>query len=151
MVSLCTHFSSGSLHVSTWGHLSPISPTVSLRNDTPKKMGRQQSPPAHRESCGFPSGSPAGSEAEIGRGTEEGGWGGRSRDASPALNLHSGPRTPGGLVASRHGDVWHSSMATLDQKWKPAYSEGFRGRWGCGGQLLGVWLDFMVLAVWMIC
>lgn len=51
----------------------------------------------------------------------------------------------------RRGDVWHSSVATLDQKWKPAYPEGFRGLWGCGGHLLGVWLDFMVLAVWMIC
>lgn len=68
----------------------------------------------------------------------------------PDLNLPSGLGTPGGL-GCRRGDVWHSSVATLDQKWKPAYPEGFRGRWGCGGHLLGVWLDFMVPAVWMIC
>lgn len=157
MVSLCTHFSSGSLHVSTWGHLSPISPTISLRNHTPKKMGLQQSPrPTETRGCVHALQPAAEQKQERdGGGDAPGGHprgaGRPRRNTSPAPNLRSGLRTPGGLVAARRGDVWHSSVATLDQKWKPAYPEGFRGRWGCGGHLLGVWLDFMVRAILMIC
>lgn len=61
------------------------------------------------------------------------------------------PKTPGGLVAARHGDVWHSLVTSLGQKWKPAYAEGFGGRWGLRGHHFGVWLDFMVPTVRMIC
>lgn len=72
---------------------------------------------------------------------------GERRNTSPASNLHSGLRTPGGLVAARHGDIWHSSMATLDQKWKPAYPEGFRGQWDRRGHLLGsVWISWSGLS-----
>lgn len=50
----------------------------------------------------------------------------------PALNLHPSLRTPGGLVAARCGDIWHSSMATLNQKWNSATQRASEGAEAAG-------------------
>jgi hypothetical protein len=50
----------------------------------------------------------------------------------------SHPTTPGGLVTARHGDVWQSSVATLDPKWKPASPKTSEGAGAAGSLLRGL-------------
>lgn len=68
-------------------------------------------PPAPRESHG----SVHALKLVVGQTQERDGGGedfqegpGERANSSPALNLHASRRIPGGLVAARHGDVWHS-------------------------------------------
>lgn len=46
--------------------------------------------------------------------------------------------TPGDLVTARRPDVWHSSVATLDPKWKPAWSSASEGTGAAGSSLQGL-------------
>lgn len=48
----------------------------------------------------------------------------RSPITSPVQNLPSGLRTPGGLVAARPEDVWHSSVATLEPEMEASLPKG---------------------------
>lgn len=120
-------------------------------------MGLQQSAPAHRESRGFVHALKPTVEQkrEKDRG---GGFGEGFHEAQEKEQKHLPSPEPSPLPK----DTWWSCGCQVwryltflsghaGPEMEPSLPRGPQRALGLGGHLLGVWLDFMVLAVWMIC
>lgn len=121
----------------------------------PQEDGPPAVSPAHRESCGFVHRLQQ-QQSRNRRGAEVGGVGRLPPEAGESRNLPGPEPSPwpentwrpcgcqaGRCLAFLSGHAAPEMEASLPR--------GLQRALGLRGHLLGVWLDFMVLAVWMIC